>query len=204
MDVKQNICERLKKTRFLQSWYHYMASRAGPHMEGKLIYLFRLTSPASPQWIMITAGTKSLPIRRGNQTSFECSKWTPVGKDCGVICATYSVATKSLVWGLASTSGMFPLGWRLCCDNWQPWLRTWDGVYNESLFPMSLKYREKGIACWRLEGPATNTCYIVRMWWHIFFLLLIPCKFCNWCIHKNRVIQRSILMTVRTRIFEVK
>lgn len=37
-------------------------------MEGEInISVQTVTSSASPQWIMITAGTKSMPIRRGNR-----------------------------------------------------------------------------------------------------------------------------------------
>lgn len=40
IDVKKYICKRLKQTRCLQSWWHYMAGRAGgppTHVETKLI-----------------------------------------------------------------------------------------------------------------------------------------------------------------------
>lgn len=45
IDVKKYICKKLKQTRCLQSWRHYMAGRAGgppTHMETKLISPCRL------------------------------------------------------------------------------------------------------------------------------------------------------------------
>lgn len=70
IDVKKYICKRLKQTRCLQSWRHYMAGRAGgaprPHRDKINISVqTETTSSASPQWIMITAGAASLTTGSG-------------------------------------------------------------------------------------------------------------------------------------------